>query len=190
MDAITAIRTRRAVRAFEDRVVDRELVEAIIDDAAHAPFTPLAKDGAWLFLVLSGRERVAEYGLRALAYARAHRPQASGYEWTERSEFSVFHGAPCVVIIAGREAMRVALEECTRAGQIFEIAAHARGLGSCWVGSPMLWLADPAVRGELGIPDGWRPYAAFALGHPAHERVAATPKAQRPPVQTLWVNAD
>lgn len=190
MDAIAAIRTRRSFRVFEDRPVERALIEAVIADAAHAPFTPLSRDGAWLFAVVNGRERVAGYGDLALSYARAHRPQRIGYEWTERPDFSVFHGAPCAVIIAGREAVHVALEECTRAGQIFEIAAHARGLGSCWIGSPMLWLDSTEGRKELGLNDGWRPYAAFALGHPSHDRLVAIPRAVRPPVQTLWIGAD
>lgn len=186
MDAISAIRSRRAVRVFEDRPVDRSTIAAIIEDAAHAPFTPLSKDGTWLFVVIEGRERVASYGARALAFARENRPQSAGYEWTDRPGFSVFHGAPAAVIIAGREAVRVALEECTRAGQILEIAAHARGLGTCWVGSPMLWLGDPAVRRELDLPEAWRPFAAFAIGHPALSIVATTPVAERPPVRTIW----
>lgn len=190
MDAISTIRSRRAVRAFEDRPVGRDTIAALIEDATHAPFTPLSKDGAWLFAVIEGQARVAACGDRALAYARAHSPQVKGYEWTERKDFSVFHGAAAVIVIAGREEVRVALEECTRAGQILEIAAHARGLGTCWVGSPMLWLSDAKVRQELGIPEGWCPYAAFALGHPAQAIVAATPPAPRPPVRTIWIDSN
>lgn len=187
MDAITAIRTRRAVRAFEDRQVERELLAAIIEDAAHAPFTPLAREGAWLFAVLEGRERIRDYGDRALAFARSNRPQGPGYEWTERPGFSVFHGASAIIIVAGREGFAGAREECTRAGQILEIAANARGLGTCWVGAPMLWLSDQDVRLKLGIPTGWMPQAVFAVGYPDRAAVAATPPASRPPVTTLWL---
>jgi nitroreductase len=31
------------------------------------------------------------------------------------------------------------------------LSAYARGLGTCWVGSPMLWLKKEAVQTELGI---------------------------------------
>lgn len=188
MDAITAIRTRRAVRAFEDRGVDRDTIADVIADACHAPFTPLAREGAWLFTVLTGRERVASAGELALAHAVAHRPAGPGYEWTERPGFSVFHGAPAAIVISGREGFAGAREECTRAGQILEIAAHARGLGTCWVGSPMLWLIDPQTRAELRIPAGWCPQAAFAIGYPDAAKVIATPPAARPPVETIWLD--
>lgn len=186
MDAIHAIRTRRSVRAFRDEPVARALFEELIVDASQAPFTPIAKDGAWRFTVVLGRERLAEMGERALAYARSHRPQLAGYEWTETPAFSVFHGAPAAIVVSGREALPVALEECTRAGQLLDVAAHARGLGACWVGSPMLWLRDSLTRSELGIPSGWMPYAAFAIGWPAAKQA---PGATRPPAAIDWIES-
>ena len=39
-----------------------------------------------------------------------------------------------------------------RAGQNLMLSAHARGLGTCWVGSPMLWIDTPEVKAELKHP--------------------------------------
>ena len=186
MDAIAAIRTRRSVRAFLDKPLDRATIEALVDDAAHAPFTPIAQAGAWHFTVIMGHERVAEMGARALAFARDNRPQLRGYEWADRAGFSVFHGAPAAVVISGRLGLSVALEKCTRAGQLLAIAATARGVGACWIGSPMLWLREPATRAELGVPEGWIPYACFALGKPDFD-AAMPPRAQRPPLYIDWI---
>lgn len=183
MDAIEAIRTRRSVRRYTPDAVDRALIEAIIEDAACAPWTPLSAPEPWAFTVIEGVERIAEYGARAKAYAREHRPQAEGYGWADNPDFSVFHGAPVMIVISGKTANPLALEEATRAGQNLSIAAHARGLGSCWVGSPMLWLRDPDVRAELGIPEGFAPLAAFALGHPLPSPPAPTKLA---PVRVVW----
>ena len=185
MDAIAAIHTRRSVRAFLPTPLDRATIEALLGDAARAPFTPIAQSGAWHFTAILGRERLAGYGERALAFARDNRPQLRGYEWTERAGFSVFHGAPAAVIISGRLGLPVALEECTRAGQLLDIAANARGVGACWIGSPMLWLCDPATRTELGVPEGWMPYACFALGWPDLDAIAPPPP-QRPPLEIDW----
>ena len=41
------------------------------------------------------------------------------------------------------------------------LSAHARGLGSCWVGAPMLWLRRAETRKELGIAEAFEPFAAF-----------------------------
>ena len=186
MDAIAAIRGRRSIRSFVDCPVERALIEELIADASHAPFTPAAKDEAWHFTVIRGRERLAEYGERSLAFARENRPQRRGWEWTEREGFSVFHGAPAAIVISGRTELPVALEECTRAGQLLELAAHARGLGACWVGAPMLWLREPAVRAELGIPQGWTPHATVALGWPDTNAAPDAPP-QRPATLIEWI---
>lgn len=183
MDAIEAIRTRRSFRRYEPVPVDRGIIAEIIADAACAPWTPLSAPEPWAFNIFEGTDRIAAFGDRALAYASANRPQIAGYEWADRPDFSVFHGAPAMIVISGKTTNPLALEEATRAGQNLSISAHARGLGSCWVGSPILWLRDPAVQAELGIPEGFTPYAAFALGHPLPSPPAPTRLA---PVRTVW----
>jgi nitroreductase len=49
------------------------------------------------------------------------------------------------------------------------LSAHARGLGTCWVGSPMLWITTPEVRSELNIPSNLTPVAVFCVGYAAGE---------------------
>lgn len=187
MDAIDAIHGRRSIRAYLPHSVDRELIEAVIADAAQAPWTPISPPEPWVFNVIEGRECIANFGVRALAYAREHRPQTEGYRWADDPNFSVFHGAPAVVIISGKTTNPLALEECTRAGQLLTISAHARGLGTCWVGSPSLWLHDPLVRAELRIPEGFTPHAAFALGYPAS--IPDRPRMIAPP-RTTWFSEE
>lgn len=183
MDAVEAIRTRRSVRAFTPDAVPRALIEELVRDAACAPYTFVSLPEPWLFTIIEGRERIAAYGDEAKAYARAHRPRVKHYEWADRADFSVFHGAPAAAIISGRAGSPVAAGECDRAGQNLSISAHARGLGSCWVGSPMLWLRDPATRAALRIPGEFEPHAVFALGWPA---AAPDPPPPLEP-QVIWV---
>src|SRR5438552_2602646 len=154
MDAIEALHGRRSIRAYAPRPVSRDLIEAVIWDAAQAPSTPISGAEPWVFVVVEGAERIAGYGERAKAFARDNRPEGPGYSWADRPEFSVFLGAPVVIAICGRADNTQAMAECTRAGQNLMISAHARGLGTCWVGSPMLWLRDPAVQRELAVPAG------------------------------------
>ncbi len=108
---------------------------------------------------LEGVERIAAYGERAMDYARKHRPAGPGGAWVERPGFKVFWDAPVVIVISGPEG------DCARAGQNLMLSAHARGLGTCWVGSPMLWITTPEVRAELKTPEKLTPVAVFCLGY-------------------------
>ena len=175
MDVIEAIHGRRSVRSYDPKPVPRELIESVILDAAQAP-PPYRGMVPWAFTVIEGVERIAAYGERAMKHAREHHPGESGSDWLTRPGFKVFWDAPVVVIISGP------VGDCCRAGQNFMLSAHARGLGSCWVGSPMLWLSTPEVRAELKIPSDLPPVAVLCLGYPAE--VPATIVRERPPV--VW----
>ena len=165
MDTIEAIHTRRSIRSYDTRAVPRELIEAVIHDAAQAPVTPVSEP--WMFHVVEGAEKIANYGARAKLYAKAHRPSEAGYGWVDREDFVVFLGAPAVIVISAPQANSQSIQDCNRAGQNLMLSAHARGLGSCWVGSPMLWLRDAATKALLGIPPHYAPFAAFTLGFAA-----------------------
>jgi nitroreductase len=165
MDTITAIHTRRSIRDYEKRPVAREIIAEILWDAAQAPTTPVS--GPFLFHVIEGVARIADMGEHAKQYARDHRPDAAGYSWAVRADFKVFLDAPAVIVISGHADNAESIQDCNRAGQNLVLSAHARGLGSCWVGAPMLWLRSSAARKELGIADAFTPFAAFTLGYVA-----------------------
>ena len=178
MDILQAIHARRSIRSYERRPVARDVIEAIILDAAQAP-PPFRGQVPWVFNVIAGRERIAGLGARAMAYAQAgHNPDAPGWGWLGQPDFEIFWGAPVVVIISGP------LADCCRAGQTLMLSAHARGLGTCWVGSPLPWLITEAVKGELRIPLPLTPMAVFCLGYPQ-----ATPQAMpKPPPPIIGVD--
>jgi nitroreductase len=161
MDVLEAIHGRRSVRSYDPKPVERDLIESVILDAAQAP-PPMRGQNPPTFNVIQGVQRIAAYGARAMDHARKHhRADEPGWDWLERPGFKIFWDAPVLIIISGP------VGDCCRAGQNLMLSAHARGLGTCWVGSPMLWLSTPEVRAELGIPSGLTPVAVFCLGDPA-----------------------
>jgi nitroreductase len=177
MDVIEAIHTRRSIRSYLRRPVDRELIAEVIWDAAQAP-PPFSGQLPWTFNVIQGVDTISAFGDEALQYARNNHPDEPGWEWTERPGFQVFWGAPALVIISGR------VEDCCRAGQNLMLSAHARGLGTCWVGSPMLWLRTALAKEKLMIPPDLMPVSALCLGY-----AAATPEMpprKRPTI--LWLD--
>ena len=71
MDTIVAIHTRRSIRSYEDRPVERDVIADILWDAAKAPTTQISE--AQLFTVIEGKKRIAAFGDSAIEYARANR---------------------------------------------------------------------------------------------------------------------
>src|SRR5262245_32856714 len=110
MDVIKAIHTRRSVRSYLPRDVERELIEQIVWDAAQAP-PPFSGQLPWTFNVICGVDRISAYGAEALHYARHNHPDEPGWDWTDKPGFQIFWDAPVVIVISGR------VEDCCRAGQ-------------------------------------------------------------------------
>jgi nitroreductase len=177
MDTIEAIHGRRSIRSYAATPVERDLIETVLWDAAQAP-PPFSGQVPWTFNVIQGVDRIAALGARAIAHARATRPDKASRTWLDRPDFQIFWGAPVVIVISGEVA------DCTRAAQTLMLSAHARGLGTCWVGSPMLWLATEEVRSELQIPPGLTPHVAMCMGYP--NSIPAAPSRERPPI--IWVS--
>ena len=177
MDAIETIHGRRSIRSYAPRPLERDLIERVIWDAAQAP-PPFSGEVPWTFTVVQGIQRIAALGTLAMDHAKTHRGTGTpGSSWLDRPGFKIFWDAPVVIVISGR------VEDCCRAGQNLMLSAHARGLGTCWVGSPMLWLRTDTARTELRIPPDLTPVAALCLGYPAASPEA--PPRKRPPV--IWV---
>jgi nitroreductase len=180
MDTITAIHSRRSIRDYEKRAVEREIIADILWDAAQAPPTPLS--GPFLFHVIEGVTRIANLGERAKQFTRQNRSDVDGYSWADRPDFKVFLAAPVVIVISGHANNSQSIQDCNGARQNLVLSAHARGLGSCWVGAPMLWLRSPETRKEFGIADAFAPFAAFTLGYAA----AAPPSHSRERPEIIW----
>ena len=166
MDVIEAIHGRRSIRAYRTTPIERSLLEEVLWAAAQAPTPPASGENPLAFCVIEGVDRLASYGARAKQYAREHQPDGNRWSWPDKPDFNVFWDAPMLVLICGRSGNAEMAFDCCRAGQNLMLAAHALGLGSCWVGAPMPWLRSPGVAEELGIPIGFAPIAALTLGHP------------------------
>ena len=182
MDALEAIHSRRSIRRYRPDPVPRTLLEELLFAAVQAPTPPVSGDSPWTLAVIEGVERLAGYGERAKTWAREHQPAPHAWTWSERPDFRVFWDAPALVLLCARRGHPEAPFDCHRAAQNLLIAAHARGLGSCWVGAPLPWLESPGVTAELGLPDGFVATVAVILGY-ADEQPSGNP---RPPPEIHW----
>lgn len=144
MDALTALRTRRSVRSFEERAVPREALETMVDCARLA--ATARGEQPWEFVV------VTEPALRA--------------QLAERCPNGKFLSiAPAAVVVLCRETMFY-LEDGCNATENLLLAAVALGLGTCWVAGDKKPYAEEVCR-LVGAPAGYKLIAIVAVGYPA-----------------------
>jgi len=59
---------------------------------------------------------------------------------------------------------RMAVQSVANAGMQLMLAAHAEGLGSVWVCSPLF--VQETIQNVLDLPKTWEPQAMFFVGYP------------------------
>jgi nitroreductase len=184
MDLLQAIYGRRAIRQFKVDTPSAKVIEGIIGDAVQAPNS--INRQAWSFLVIQGRDRLAGYSRRAKTAALAALPQDAASElrgYLQAPDFNIFYDAPALVVVCATLDEPMVLQDCCLAGQTLMLAAHAKGLGTCWIGFAEGWLNTPETKRELGIPLSHVAVAPIILGYP---REVPSPPGRRAPTIT-WI---
>jgi nitroreductase len=143
VDAIDALKGRRSVRSYEDKPVPREVLEEIIDAARLAPTANNTQP--WEFIVVTERDMRAKVA-----------------DLTDYGKF-IAQSSACVVVFA-RDVERY-IEDGSAATENILIAAHALGLGACWVAGYKKAYEDP-LREILGVPTGYKLVSLVAVGYP------------------------
>jgi nitroreductase len=185
MDAVDAIYGRRAIRDFTADTPPREEVEALIEAATLAPNGMNRQP--WSFVVAVGRPLLAGWSERAKAYFAAQSGTAlHGFrEHLASPEFNIFYNAPALVVICATDGDPMSLKDCCLAAENLMLAAHDRGMGTCWIGFSEPWLDSPEGRREVGIPIGHAAIAPIILGYPT----STPPRPHRNPPAVRWLGA-
>lgn len=187
MDLDQVIARRRMVRNFSDQPVPPEVVERLLERATHAPSAGNAS--GWAFLVLEG-------------------PEQTGPFWAATSDPTWRAGEPAVMrapVVVVPLASRLVYQE-----RYAEADKANTGLGRPGAWDVAYWLVDTAfatmlvllgatdaglgalffrlhrepgeLLASLGVPPGWEPIGAVALGWPAPDRPSPSLARERRPL--------
>jgi nitroreductase len=148
MDVYDAIATRKSVRAYLDKPVEEEKLNAVLEAARLAPSASNRQE--WRFVIVrekEARNKVAMAAGQQMFIAQAPVIIAACAE-TDGHLMSC--GEPCYPI-----DVAIALDHLT-------LRAVELGLGTCWIGK---FNADE-VKKILGIPDEIKVVQLMPLGYP------------------------
>jgi nitroreductase/NAD-dependent dihydropyrimidine dehydrogenase PreA subunit len=205
------VRTRRSVRSYKDKQVPKELIQEILDLAACSPTASNAQDVG--YTIVTDREIILAASEKTMKVAekmgdffkkpwvkplknkltKNGKPGVGRYlerwdtfeKWKNEGRDLVIHHAPVLVLIHGPKKGRFVRENCAIAATNLTNYAHARGLGSCYIGLlvvAMDW--NKKLTKSLGVPENKKTYLAVTLGWPSRKFKKSV---KRPLAKVNWI---
>jgi coenzyme F420-0:L-glutamate ligase / coenzyme F420-1:gamma-L-glutamate ligase len=178
------ITERRSIRRYSPQAVPPALINHLLELALWAP-SAHNRQPARFAVITELRDKVAlaeTMGQRLRADLAADGRPAEAIEADAGRSYARITGAPALVLLClslsdmdsypdakRAEFERVmAIQSVAMAGQNLLLAAHAEGLGACWMCAPLF--CPEVVSAALSLPTDWQPQALITLGYPAQTR--------------------
>ena len=167
---ITALVQRRSVRAYKPEQITDDELRTVLEAGTWAP-TGMGRQDPWIVAVQNPDLLQKISRMNAAVWGR---------------DIDPFYGAPTYVLVFGSDPAVWANsvpDGSLVLGNMMN-AAHAIGLGSCWINREREMFATPegkALMQELGLPEGLIGIGALSLGYPA-----ALPRDPKPRKENYW----
>ena len=153
------IMSRRSIRNYKDSAISREVLDEILTCGVNAP---------------NAMNRQM-YEIRVLSPALIDSLSSAvikdNPKMAERPGFkNIFVNAPCVICVAYDSSSSMSQIDCGLLGENIMLAAWAKGIGSCCLGSSPRMINDsPSAKpylDKLGFSEGYEFIYCIALGYP------------------------
>jgi nitroreductase len=148
MDAIDCILTRRSCRSFTSDSVSKEDISLLLKCAMQSPTAD--NDQSWKFVVITDRKVLDKIpGIQRYAGFVSRTPMG--------------------ILVCGDTSIShdMWIQDASIASQTILLAAHAIGLGGCWLAVQPFPEFIQGFRKLLNLPDHIQPLSFLAIGHPS-----------------------
>lgn len=152
---IDLLRKRRSIRQFQEKAVEQEKINTLIEAALRAPSSRSLNP--WEFIVVQNKETLEDLS--------QVKPNGAAF----------LKNAPLAIVVCADPAKcDVWIEDCSIASILLHLAATDLGLGSCWIQLRLREYDDQksasAKAAEiLGINNGLEVQTIIAIGYPTKE---------------------
>ena len=180
-NAHALLRGRRSIRYYRPGLPPAAVLNRVLSSAATAPSAHNRQPWRYLVATDAGtKERLAEaMGARLAADRQRDGDDQEAIQRDVNRSNDRITSAPVVIVVAttltemdsypdesrARAEHLMAVQSTAMATQNLLSAAHAEGLGACWMCAPLFCPSE--VRHVLQLPEDWLPQGLITLGYPA-----------------------
>ncbi len=168
---IADIISRRSVKKYLDKAVDRKLIEQIVTAGTYAP-TGMNRQSP-IIIAVTGRElrdRLSHINAEILG-----------------TDSDPFYGAPVVLVVLAKKEISTRVYDGSLVMANMMIAANSLGLGSCWIHRARETFESPLgkeILDSLGIDGQYEGIGNCVIGYAAPNVVK--PQGARKPDYVVW----
>lgn len=157
--ATDVIMARRSVRQYQDKAVDRELLQQIAEYGVNAPNAMNLQQ--WAVRIVDNSDFIDGISARYLEQNPRTLEREPNFK-------NMFRGAPAIIVVAGKNAI-----DCGLMGQNMLLAATSMGLGTCIMTGPNAFVkSQTEYYDRLQFPSDYDLQYIIAVGWPAEEPAA------------------
>ena len=169
------LRSRRSIRNFRDKPVERQKLEKLLEMACYAPSAK--NNQPWHWTVVENPADVKNMAGMVIDWMRSvikmHPQQAEErglprvVEAWDGGQEKICRGAPHVIVVHADKDYILGAADCATALGYLELYAPSLGLGSCWGGYFFSAVNSyPLLFEALGIPPDHKAFGAAMVGYP------------------------
>ena len=173
--AVQFLRSRRSIRMYKDKPLEKEKIQRLIETARYAPTGGNIQLVEWL--VFNDKAKVSEIVGMMVDWMRREKPQPKSFPYASNIPLTVaacdagydaiLREAPALVIASTHKKANNGMVDLTLALSYLELAATTMGLGTCWAGLlQSAFFAWPPLKEAVGIPKEHTHHYPMMLGYP------------------------
>ena len=173
MNTLEAIKTRRSTRKFQQKPVELEKLQTIVDAGRFGPTGGNCQSNH--FFVISNPDvlkKLVELVQSAFAAMELredlYKSLQNSIRLSQKGTYVFNYNAPVLIVVANKKEYGNNMADVACAVENMMLAANELDLGSCYI-NQLKWLnEDPALLEylrSLGLKDDERVYASVAIGY-------------------------
>lgn len=162
-DLLETIKTRRSCRKYDERQITDTELNAVLEAGTYAP-TSRGQQAPFIVAVQDADTRATLARMNAEVMGVSSNP---------------YYGAPTYILVFAPADAHNPVQDGSCILENMMLAAHAVGLGSCWIHREKEMFATDegkALMRKWGLPDGLMGIGALSVGYPAGDPAPAKPR--------------